>query len=160
MPTLRPFRLRFKPAFRNLFAVLAFLAGMLSFAGCGIGDNRAIAMQQVMRDSARYTTIQWLDSSRDFGTIPEGQNLNVSFRFRNTGSSPLVITQVRPSCGCTVPEQPQEPVAPGAVGKINASFNSVGHPGVQRKTLFVTANTKGVQNYSLHFTVVVNKKTS
>jgi hypothetical protein len=129
------------------------------FAGCG-GDNRAIAMQQVMRDSARYTSIQWLDSAKDFGTIPEGQKVEVAFRFRNTGSTPLVITQVRPSCGCTIAEQPKEPIAPGAEGHISAVFNSQGHAGVNRKTLFVTANTKGSQNYSLHFIVVVNRKTS
>jgi Protein of unknown function (DUF1573) len=128
-------------------------------AGCG-GDNRAIAMQQVMRDSARYTSIQWLDSTKDFGTIPEGQKVEVAFRFRNTGSTPLVITQVRPSCGCTIAEQPKEPIAPGAEGHISAIFNSQGHAGVNRKTLFVTANTKGSQNYSLHFIVVVNRKTS
>jgi hypothetical protein len=130
------------------------------FAGCLGGDNRAIAMQQVMRDSARYTSIQWLDSAKDFGTIAEGQKVDVDFRFRNTGATPLVITQVRPSCGCTIAEQPQEPIAPGAEGHISATFNSQGHPGVNRKTLFVTANTKGSQNYSLHFVVVVNRKTS
>jgi hypothetical protein len=51
-------------------------------------------MQQVMRDSARYTSIQWLDSTKDFGTIAEGQKVQVNFRFRNTGATPLVITQV------------------------------------------------------------------
>jgi hypothetical protein len=137
----------------------AILATTL-FSGCLGGDNRAIAMQQVMRDSARYTSILWLDSAKDFGTIAEGQKVDVSFRFRNTGSSPLVITQVRPSCGCTVADQPKEPIAPGAEGHISATFNSVGHPGVNHKTLFVTANTKGSQNYSLHFVVVVNRKTS
>lgn len=140
------------------FVVVVFAATWLS--GCLGGDNRAIAMQQVMRDSARYTTVQWLDSTKDFGTIPEGQKVEVAFRFRNTGVSPLVITQVRPSCGCTIADQPNEPIAPGAEGHITATFNSLGHPGINRKTLFVTANTKGSQNYSLHFTVVVNKKTS
>ena len=137
-----------------------FLVAATLLSGCLGGDNRAIAMQQVMRDSARYTTIQWLDSTRDFGAIPEGQKVEVSFRFRNTGASPLVITQVRPSCGCTIANQPTEPVAPGAEGHINATFNSQGHTGVNLKTLYVTANTKGSQNYSLHFTVVVNRKNS
>jgi hypothetical protein len=136
----------------------ALVAALL--AGCVSGNNRAIAMQQVMRDSARYTSIQWLDSVEDFGTIAEGQKVEVAFRFRNIGATPLVITQVRPSCGCTIAEQPLEPIAPGGEGHISATFNSQGHPGVNRKTLFVTANTKGSQNYSLHFSVVVNKKTS
>ena len=144
----------------HLFLVFCTILAAAFFSGCLSGDNRAIAMQQVMRDSARYTSIQWLDSIKNFGTIPEGQKVQVAFRFRNTGTTPLVITQVRPSCGCTIAEQPQEPIAPGAEGHISAIFNSQGHAGVNRKTLFVTANTKGSQNYSLHFIVVVNRKTS
>jgi hypothetical protein len=161
MPILRAVRLLYPPANRVSFYILLLTAvPAIWLAGCGTGDNRAIAMQQVMRDSARYTSIQWLDSAKDFGTISEGQKVDVSFRFRNTGASPLVITQVRPSCGCTIAEQPQEPIAPGGQGTISATFNSAGHAGINRKTLFVTANTKGSQNYSLHFTVVVNRKAS
>jgi hypothetical protein len=114
-----------------------------------------------LADTARYTNIQWLDSaSRNYGTIPEGQKLDVAFRFRNSGSTPLVIGQVRPSCGCTIAEQPKEPIAPGGEGQIRAVFNSQGHSGVNHKTLFVTANTKGTQNYSLQFVVQVEKKSS
>ena len=114
-----------------------------------------------MTDTARYTNIQWLDSaSRNYGTIPEGQQLNVSFRFRNTGATPLVIGQIRPSCGCTIAEQPKAPIAPGAEGQIRAVFNSQGRSGVNHKTLFVTANTRGTQNYSLQFVVEVEKRSS
>jgi hypothetical protein len=114
-----------------------------------------------MADTARYTNIQWLDSaSRNYGTIGEGQQLNVSFRFRNTGATPLVIGQIRPSCGCTIAEQPKAPIAPGAEGQIRAVFNSQGRSGVNHKTLFVTANTRGTQNYSLQFVVQVEKKSS
>jgi hypothetical protein len=152
-PHMRP-----SPSRRLFLLLLGCTAAAL--ASCFGGDNRAIAMQQVMRDSTRYTSIQWLDSTKDFGNITEGDKLAVTYRFRNTGALPLVITQVRPSCGCTIAEQPQEPIAPGAEGKISATFNSQGHTGINRKTLFVTANTRGTQNYSLHFTVVVGKKTS
>ena len=114
---------------------------------------------KALTDSSRFTTIQWLDSSYlDFGRIQEGQKLDVSFRFRNTGSMPLVIGRVQPSCGCTIADQPKEPVAPGAEGQIRATFNSEGRPGVNHKTLFVSANTRGKQTWSLMFSVVVNKK--
>jgi hypothetical protein len=129
-----------------------------SLAGCHHGDKQAVAA--AMADSAKYTTIQWLDSSIDYGKIPEGKQLDVAFRFRNTGQTPLVIGRVQPSCGCTVAEQPDAPVAPGAEGRIRATFNSTGRTGVNHKTLFVTANTKGSQSYSLHFVVEVEKKTS
>src|SRR5258707_8313330 len=134
------------------------------FAACGGGDKPGIspgsAQFMAMRDTARFTTIQWIDSSRDYGKIPEGQKLDVAFRFRNTGTTPLVIGRVQPSCGCTVAEQPREPIAPGAEGQIKASFNSDGRVGINHKTLMVTANTKGSQSFALQFVVEELKKTS
>ena len=141
---------------------LLFATFLVSFiaAGCNSGAKKDKAANTALADTARYTTIEWLDSARDFGKIPEGQKLDVAFRFRNTGTTPLVIGQVRPSCGCTIAEQPQEPVAPGSEGQIKAVFNSDGRSGINHKTLFVTANTKGRQDYSLQFVVEVEKKAS
>jgi hypothetical protein len=137
---------------------------ILLLAACGNRQNPGIspgsAQFLALRDTARFTTIQWLDSSKDYGKITEGQQLDVDFRFRNTGKTPLVIGSVRPSCGCTVAEQPREPIAPGAEGRIRATFNSEGRVGVNHKSLLVTANTRGDQNYSLQFTVEVGKKPS
>ncbi|MBS1949071.1 MAG: DUF1573 domain-containing protein [Bacteroidetes bacterium] len=112
-----------------------------------------------MKDTVNYTTIQWLDStSKNFGKISEGQKLEVSYAFKNTGTKPLVISRVQPSCGCTVAEQPSEAVAPGSEGIIKASFNSEGRTGVNHKTLFVYANTRGSQQQELQFVVEVEKK--
>ena len=136
---------------------------IILLAGCGGQDaNNAVlssgsSKSMSLRDTARFTTIQWLDSSRDFGKIPEGQKLDVSFRFRNTGTTPLVIGRVQPSCGCTIAEQPQEPISPGAEGQIKASFNSEGRVGINHKSLLVTANTKGSQSFALQFVVEVIK---
>jgi len=109
-------------------------------------------------DSSKFTTIEWLEPTKDFGKIVEGQKLEVSFRFKNTGDKPLVIESVRPSCGCTVADPPKEPVAPGEEGEIKGSFDSNGKSGEQHKTLFVKANTKGGQEHELVFTVTVQKK--
>ena len=80
---------------------------------------------QLPKDSTQYTKITWLDSTtRDFGSIPEGQKLEVAYRFLNSGTKPLIIARVQPSCGCTVAEQPNEPIMPGKEGVIRASFNS------------------------------------
>jgi hypothetical protein len=142
--------------------ILTFCLPALFFAACGgngqkPGLSPGSAAYLAMRDSARFTTIQWLDSVKDYGRIPEGQKLDVAFRFRNTGPTPLVISRVQPSCGCTVAEQPREPIAPGAEGQIKASFNSDGRVGVNHKTLLVSANTKGTQNHALQFVVEVLK---
>ena len=113
--------------------------------------------QAAATDSTQFTTIQWIDSTKDYGKINEGQTLDVSFRFKNTGDKPLIIRSVRPSCGCTAADPPKEPVAPGAEGLIKASFNSQGREGINRKDLYVEANTKGTQNHVVHFDVEVIK---
>ncbi len=118
----------------------------------------AMAIPEEKKDTANFTTIQWLDSVKDYGKIAEGQKLEVSYRFKNTGNKPLIIESVHPSCGCTVADPPKEPVAPGAEGIIKGSFDSNGKSGQQHKTIFVMANTKGVQNHELAFTVDIQKK--
>ena len=130
------------------------------FINCNTATSKTVALQSALSDSSRYTTIQWLDSVRNFGTIPEGQKLEVAFRFKNTGTTPLVIVKVQPSCGCTVAEQPTEPIAPGGEGQIKAIFNSKGHAGVNHKALFVTANTRGSRSHSLTFLVIVERTAS
>src|SRR3954466_10186020 len=97
------------------------------------------ALPEEKKDTANYTTIQWLDSVKDYGKIAEGQKLEVLFRFRNTGTRPLVIESVHPSCGCTVADPPKEPIAPGAEGEIRGSFDSNGKSGQQHKTIEVMA---------------------
>ncbi|HEV2479776.1 MAG TPA: DUF1573 domain-containing protein, partial [Puia sp.] len=102
-----------------------FLAGCLFTLFCALmiscGSSAGTDVKAAMVDSAHYTTIEWLDSlSRNYGTIVEGEKLNVAYRFRNIGTTPLVIGQVRPSCGCTIAEQPQKPIAPGQEGEIKA----------------------------------------
>lgn len=142
-----------------------FLAGclftLLSILMVSCGNSAGPDVKAALVDTAHFTTIEWLDSlTRNYGTIVEGEKLNVTYRFRNTGTTPLVIGQVRPSCGCTIAEQPQKPVSPGETGVIKAVFNSEHHPGINHKTLFVNTNTEGVQNYSLQFVVQVDKKPS
>ncbi|HEY4935561.1 MAG TPA: DUF1573 domain-containing protein [Puia sp.] len=114
---------------------------------------------QIPKDSSLFTKITWLDStSRNFGTIPEGQKLEVEYRFLNSGNKPLIIARVQPSCGCTIAEQPEEPIMPGKEGVIKASFNSEGRVGVNNKKLYVIANTQGTQSNEVQFSVLVQKK--
>jgi hypothetical protein len=79
--------------------------------------------------------------SHDFGQINEGEVATHEFHFTNTGKAPLIITSARGSCGCTVPEYPKTPVAPGESGMIKVSFDSNGRSGRQDKTVTITANT-------------------
>ncbi|MBS1599229.1 MAG: DUF1573 domain-containing protein [Bacteroidetes bacterium] len=142
--------------------ILSICFFVFVIASCGSTDKKSIAglnTNSAAMDSSKFTTIEWLDSAnKNFGKIGEGRKLDVTFRFKNTGDKPLIIQKVQPSCGCTVAEQPNEPVLPGEEGVIKASFNSEGRIGINHKTLYVTANTKKTQSHELHFEVEVEKK--
>jgi len=79
--------------------------------------------------------------SHDFGTINEGDKVEHIFKFTNEGKAPLIISSATASCGCTVPEWPKEPIGVGQEGEIKVVFNSKGKPGIQNKTVTITANT-------------------
>lgn len=81
------------------------------------------------------------ESTHDFGTITEGDIVEHTFMFTNTGDAPLIIQSASASCGCTVPKYPRTPVAPGETGEIQVKFNSANKPGIQNKTVSLTANT-------------------
>ena len=79
-------------------------------------------------------------SDMDYGTIAQGADPLRKFKFKNTGTEPLVIKNARGSCGCTVPEFTKIPIKPGRTGDIKVSFDSTGKPGQQSKNVTVTAN--------------------
>jgi hypothetical protein len=101
------------------------------------------------------TTIVFKDSILNKGKIAEGQTLDVEFEFTNTGTEMLIIKNVSASCGCTIPEKPEEPIAPGQSGKIKATFDSRGRVGLNQKAITVVANTKETV-HTLIFDVEVN----
>lgn len=76
----------------------------------------------------------------DFGTIIEGDQAVHEFIIENTGDQPLVISKVQASCGCTTPFWTRDPIAPGGVGRVKASYNSRGRPGNFRKGITITSN--------------------
>jgi len=81
------------------------------------------------------------EEEHDFGTINEGDIVEHTFKFKNTGDEDLTIQTATGSCGCTVPEYPKDPIAPGEEGEIQVKFNSKGKPNLQNKTVTITANT-------------------
>lgn len=83
---------------------------------------------------------KWEKTTHEFGKIPQGKPVTAVFEFTNTGSSPLIITNAKGSCGCTVPQYTKDPIAPGATGTIKAVFNAAS-VGAFTKTVTVTANT-------------------
>jgi hypothetical protein len=93
------------------------------------------------------TTVVYEHTDFDFGTVKEGEKVKHTFKFKNTGSEPLIISNAKGSCGCTVPKWPSEPVAPGATSQIDVEFDSKGKPGKQTKRVTVNANTVPAQMF-------------
>jgi len=84
--------------------------------------------------------INFQEEFHDFGEVPEGEIVEHTFTFTNEGDGPLIISNAAGSCGCTVPEWPRQPIAPGQQGQIKVSFNSKGRAGRQDKRVTLTTN--------------------
>ena len=81
-------------------------------------------------------------TSHDFGTINDGQAQETMFSYTNTGDTPLVVTDIKSTCGCTVPQGwSRQPLSPGESSQFTVKFNGKGANKVS-KTVTVTANTK------------------
>ncbi len=91
--------------------------------------------------NAPLPKFEFEEENHDFGTIEEGVVAKHDFKFKNTGEAPLIISSATGSCGCTVPEWPREPIAPGETGIIHVEFNSNGRTGKQDKNVTINANT-------------------
>ncbi len=84
--------------------------------------------------------ISFTEISHDFGDIKQGDVVSHVFKFENTGDEPLILSDVKTSCGCTAPEWPKEPIVPGGTSTIKVVFNSGGKVGVQNKSISVYSN--------------------
>ena len=133
---------------RNLAVlVVLFLASVTSFAQvtAAAGGNGA---------SADMAIFEWDAASHDFGKIKQGVPVTHEFKFTNTGKTPLVITNVQASCGCTTPAWSKEPIPPGGQGFIKATYNAAS-PGGFNKTVTVMANVEnGFKQLSIKGEVV------
>lgn len=103
------------------------------------------------------TSISFEDTKFNFGKITEGQKVRHAYYFTNSGSNPLIISDVIASCGCTVPSYPKKPIAPGGRDSILVEFSSDGKVGHQRKNVLVKSNAT-IDAVSIGFEVEVLEK--
>jgi len=157
----------------RLFAFFAFV-GMLSLVSC---KNEGTSAKDTARESLATTSttttapttadmtkanepavpagpttsIEFAEDTYDFGEVMEGEKVVHIYKFKNTGKEPLVISNAKGSCGCTVPEWPREPIAVGGSGEIRVQFDSKGKGKVggatQSKRVTLTANTDPQSTY-------------
>jgi hypothetical protein len=125
----------------------------------GINDSVAFAkVRNYINDPANCTTITWIDSVyTELDAVAKGQPVDVSWRFKNTGTKPMIIANVTTSCDCTVVERPKKAIAPGGSGIIKAEFDTKGLQGWQRKDVYVLVNNKANLIQTLSFAVNVLK---
>jgi hypothetical protein len=142
------------------------MAGALAVAGCQnsdqeAGDQAATGTgQTASTDTKDSTSITRIDSvHQNLGKVNQGQVAEITWRFRNTGDKPLVVSDVKAGCGCTVADKPKEPIPPGGEGFIKANFDSKSQaPGSYTKTVSVYANTRNAHEHVLVFSAEVSEK--
>ncbi len=133
---------------KNLLGLIFLIVAAFAVS-CGNSNNNPNAGELVKNpvslsgnpDAAIMPVIEFDHSFHDFGRVLAGEKISYSFKFRNKGKSDLLITKVSASCGCTVPEWPKTPIAPGEEGYITVTFNTAGRKGIQHKSVTVLANT-------------------
>lgn len=131
------------------------------FHKLGMEENHSHAMPVQEEDSRvkkaaamPKTEISFEESHFDFGTIREGEVVSHSFKFRNTGSSPLLLAKIVTSCGCTTPSFSKEPVLPGESGEITIAFDSKNRKGTNNKNVIIFSNAQQ-ERMSIGFSAIV-----
>ena len=128
--------------------VILFVGALSLFAFVSCKENATskinsanVAVAAERDEAAKQVPVMSFEKSEhDFGTIEQGTPQETVFKFTNTGNGPLIITDAKSSCGCTVPNPPKEPIAPGESSEMVVKFNGSGQNQVT-KTITVTANT-------------------
>ncbi len=145
--------------------ILLLALAALTFASCQQNSKKEADSSVTMAGAADSSSaviagdaavIRFETPNYSFGTVNQGEKVSYSYKFKNDGKSPLIITNAEASCGCTVPEVPKEPIKPGEEGEIKVVFNSEGKVGLQDKVVTVTSN--GEPNViALHLTGEVQR---
>lgn len=124
----------------------------------GAVNDTTIAVTAATVPAADAAVMTFEKDSYNFGSITQGEKVYYSYKFKNTGKSPLIVLNATATCGCTVPEVPKEPIKPGEEGVIKVVFDSNGKQGVQDKAITVTSNAQPTIA-QLHLTGEVKEQT-
>lgn len=111
------------------------------FAGCGQKDTTQEKFTTGLVENE--TSIKFDTDHKDLGRLQDGERVTMSFRFTNTGNHPLLISEAKGNCGCTIADYPIHPIAPNEKGMITVTFDSKGNKGLRvSKEITVVANTR------------------
>ncbi len=115
------------------FFLMMTCASIMAFAQ----DKKA----ETNNENANAAEITFESEVHDYGTMDYGADGVYGFKFTNTGKEPLIISDAKGSCGCTVPKWPKEPVLKGQSNYINVSYDTK-RPGPFTKTVTINSNAK------------------
>jgi hypothetical protein len=117
----------------------------------------AIAAQAQKQAGAQLT---WENSNHNFGEVVLGDKVEHTYKFTNTGNEPLIITNVQPSCGCTLPKSwPRDPIMPGDKGELVIAFNSAAKPlGKLERTTAIISNAVNEGANQIKFSAIIIEK--
>lgn len=119
---------------------LIFIGLAIAFSEFAFGQSNDVRDSE-KTDQPPGAHLSWEKSNYDFGDIPQGERVEYTFRFFNSGTEPLMITNVTTQCGCTAPKGwPRDPIAPGSRGEITLVFDSTGKFGRVNKVATVMSN--------------------
>lgn len=129
---------------------------ILAFTSCKenaakkIEESNIAAAAERDATSSKFPVITFDKKEHDFGEIEAKTKVETVFKYQNTGDAPLVITNIKSSCGCTVPEDwSRDPLPPRGLGQFTVKFNGSGKNKIT-KTITVTANTeKGTETVKI-----------
>lgn len=110
-----------------------------SISNADIIRNPVTATQPV--DTVNVAKMEFKSTRLHYGDAVQGEIIEHTFHFTNSGKAPLIISNAKSTCGCTVPEWPKEPIAVGESGAIKVKFNTKDKINTQVKPVFITANT-------------------
>lgn len=134
----------------STLCLVAFMSCKQDNAAKKIEESNLTAAAARDAVSSKFPIIEFDKKEHDFGEIEAKTAVETVFSYKNTGDAPLVITDIKSSCGCTVPKDwSREPLASGDSGKFTVKFNGSGTNKVS-KTITVTANTeKGTETVKI-----------
>lgn len=116
-------------------------------------DNLDLQEPEPLQETAEITPVQEVstgpttnvvlsEAMYDFGDIKKGDVKSHTYEVTNTGTNPLIISEVKPGCGCTVPEFTREPIMPGKKGMVTLKFESAAFDGAVQKSAQIFANVE------------------
>lgn len=132
------------------FSILALFVAGLSFAQSKDTKIETVKPMQIVPSEVKapaapkQSNIKWDEEMHDFGDIEKGKPVTYEFTFTNNTKETVLITNVRPACGCTAANYTKTPVKPGEKGMVAATFNAAS-PGMFQKSVTITTSENGLE---------------